>query len=564
MCAMSARRSSEILKLFTVVQRGWKAINLLHRRHKNSNDDPKSRRNRDDFQARAVNNRSNNLANQEAESNKSNQSEAAQSKIQQLEKRTEENDKVMRALNERVNQLQMQPSVPFTPVQQPAIPMQIPIPVIPPPIANIGMNPQGPTSANVYGYQPLAPTSYGAPPINTGVYTNTYQNRPLVGGGQNAPNSMGRGGAGRGTPPQCYGCGNFGHIKRNCPTPVGYGSNNSPPSNQGNQPLQNMMLRAGKHRVAVVQCFGCGSYGHVRKDCVSDPRPSPLMETKGGQIYNGQNYANPGGTPRGNDQTVVKCQEVGADGLRKNKSYLEIEIGGNKHMCLLDSGSDVTIVPMSIVHGRRLTRTTQKLFAAGGHKLPLSGTTTITMKIGDQTLETEVLVSKHIDEVMLGLDWLVTHNVQWQFGAGTVGINKQQFLLHSKHDVHRCRRLVTTVDTWLEPNTETLIPAEYKLSGVYSEQLEDRDWAIEPLLAKPDLLVAGALLPKRCDGLPVRMINVSKEGIFLKKGSEVAEATPVEVQEKIKNGLGTEKEPGEFDHVDPLVDEITPDASDDR
>ena len=165
---------------------------------------------------------------------------------------------------------------------------------------------------------------------------------------------------------------------------------------------------------------------------------------------------------------------------------------------------------------------------------------------------------------MLGLDWLVTHNVQWQFGAGTVGINKQQFLLHSKHDVHRCRRLVTTVDTWLEPNTETLIPAEYKLSGVYSEQLEDRDWAIEPLLAKPDLLVAGALLPKRCDGLPVRMINVSKEGIFLKKGSEVAEATPVEVQEKIKNGLGTEKEPGEFDHVDPLVDEITPDASDDR
>ena len=80
-------------------------------RDKNSGDNQGRGRGRDNFQARAVNNRSNNLANQEADSNRSNQSEAAQSKIQQLEKRTDESDKVMRALNERVNQLQMQPSV---------------------------------------------------------------------------------------------------------------------------------------------------------------------------------------------------------------------------------------------------------------------------------------------------------------------------------------------------------------------------------------------------------------------------------------------------------------------
>ena len=350
-------------------------------------DGQAKRRNQDNYQARAVTNNKANQNNNGALAKLVQSDENTQNKIQTLEKLSESTYNAVQELRQGISGLQLRA---LTPAPPPA--SQIPLtaaPAPPVPIPSFHPGPTSPMSSqmNMGGYQYANTGGNYRPPAGAMHGTVPYGGPPMV-GSQNAPNPMGRGGAGRGTPPQCYGCGNFGHIKRNCPTPVGYGGNNSPPSNQGNQPLQNMMVRAGKRRVAVVQCFGCGSYGHVRKDCVSNPRPSPLMETKGGQIYNGQNYANPDGTPRGNDQTFVKCQEVGADGLRKNKSYLEIEIGGNKHMCLLDSGSDVTIVPMSIVHGRRLTRTTQKLFAAGGHKLPLSGTTTITMKIGDQTLET--------------------------------------------------------------------------------------------------------------------------------------------------------------------------------
>ena len=183
--------------------------------------------------------------------------------------------------------------------------------------------------------------------------------------------------------------------------------------------------------------------------------------------------------------------------LKKNRSYLEVEISGNKHMCLLDSGSDLTLIPASLVHGRRFSRTTQKLFAAGGHKLPLLGSTHVTMKIGDQTIETEALVSKHIDEVMLGLDWLVSHNIQWQFGAGTIGINGQQFILHSKDDINRCRRLVVANNVCIPPRQEVNLFSEYKLTGAYSEETENRDWAVEPMLAKDNLLVAGTVLPKQ-------------------------------------------------------------------
>ena len=64
--------------------------------------------------------------------------------------------------------------------------------------------------------------------------------------------------------------------------------------------------------------------------------------------------------------------------------------------------------------------------------------------------------------------------------------------------------------------------------------------------------MAGAVLPRRFENLPVRVLNTGDKEIYFRKGSEVAEATPVTV-EAIMQPTTVE---GGFDHVDPLVDAV--------
>ena len=206
------------------------------------------------------------------------------------------------------------------------------------------------------------------------------------------------------------------------------------------------------------QCYNCNGYGHLKRNCPAPPRQST-----------GNPYNNGGNRPLQN----MMLKDAGS------RSYLEVEIAGNKHLCLLDSGSDVTLIPASIARGRKLTHTTQKLFAAGGRKLPLMGTTRVTIKLGDQNLEVEALVSKHIQDIMLGIDWLTAHDVQWKFGEGSIRMNDQQYLLTTKDGPAECRRLVTMSDVGIPPKSEKLVPSEFKEAdfGVSSGQLGDRTHA---------------------------------------------------------------------------------------
>jgi hypothetical protein len=122
--------------------------------------------------------------------------------------------------------------------------------------------------------------------------------------------------------------------------------NNFPGSSVGqNQAPMNPTGVNGAGSRKPPQCYNCNGYGHIKRDCPAPPRPST-----------GNPYNSGGSRPLQN----MMLKDAGS------RSYLEVEIAGNKHLCLLDSGSDVTLIPASIARGRKLTHTTQKLFAAGG------------------------------------------------------------------------------------------------------------------------------------------------------------------------------------------------------
>ena len=109
--------------------------------------------------------------------------------------------------------------------------------------------------------------------------------------------------------------------------------------------------------------------------------------------------------------------------LRNNskEAYIELEIGRQHCVCLLDTGSEVTLFPEPVVKGYQLRESDIELLAANGTRIPVIGTVTVRAKLGGRTITMDGLVSEHIQEVILGLDWLTRWNRKERIGTSEQG-----------------------------------------------------------------------------------------------------------------------------------------------
>jgi len=105
--------------------------------------------------------------------------------------------------------------------------------------------------------------------------------------------------------------------------------------------------------------------------------------------------------------------------------YIELRINGRVHACILDTGCDVSIVPADLVYRCNVTDANQKVLAANGTEIPILGKTTLHAKLGEQEVPIEGVVSEHVNDVMIGIGWLRTNGVIWNFaeakGAARLG-----------------------------------------------------------------------------------------------------------------------------------------------
>ena len=101
-----------------------------------------------------------------------------------------------------------------------------------------------------------------------------------------------------------------------------------------------------------------------------------------------------------------QATEPGAETEKRAASFLKLFIKKRAHMCLLDSGCDITVLPANLVAKDEIRPTEQRIQAANGTEIPVLGTTTLHAKIGHTLLLIEGLVSTHIFEPTLGIDWL--------------------------------------------------------------------------------------------------------------------------------------------------------------
>jgi len=84
---------------------------------------------------------------------------------------------------------------------------------------------------------------------------------------------------------------------------------------------------------------------------------------------------------------------------------------GRKRWCLFDTGSEVSVIPARYVPTNVITPSVRSLNAANGSSIPVIGKTNLILDLGDQSLRVPCLVSKHVDEILLGLTFLEENRI---------------------------------------------------------------------------------------------------------------------------------------------------------
>ena len=90
--------------------------------------------------------------------------------------------------------------------------------------------------------------------------------------------------------------------------------------------------------------------------------------------------------------------------------YLALQLHGRGVYGLLDTGCDTSVISRRVVPNEPLKPTTQKLFAANGTEIALLGDAELTMTLAGHEVTAAVVVSEKADALILGINWLGSHN----------------------------------------------------------------------------------------------------------------------------------------------------------
>jgi hypothetical protein len=264
----------------------------------------------------------------------------------------------------------------------------------------------------------------------------------------------------------CYKCGDKGHLSRNC--------------------HNNVQQRRQR-------CYECGNEGHMRRYCPKrEERSASTAQT-------------PGTQPADSDKQVNKVN----DDDTEQRTYIRLRIQGTPVDCLLDTGSEITLVPWSLLQGAPMEPCELKVRAANGSDIPIMGRTRLIGGIGMHFMEIDAFVTKHISGVILGMGWLRGRRTRWDFDKGTVELDGQCYKLHARKRDNWCRRVVVEESTVVPAHSEFIFPGTIVYNDLTNRCGSETDvWATEVREVRPGLLVSRTIVPQRPVEVPVRVMNV--------------------------------------------------------
>jgi hypothetical protein len=217
-----------------------------------------------------------------------------------------------------------------------------------------------------------------------------------------------------------------------------------------------------------------------------------------------------------------------------NSTYLKATIGRRTMDCLLDTGSETTVIPASMVNLQHVRETTHVLTAANGTAIPLLGEVTLRMQVGEFVTSIVGLVTEHVSEVMIGIDWMAANHVIWELGQSRIRIGKHCFQLKSKPNKGVVRRVNLQEDVIVPGRSEMDLPTKVVYSSL-TENVEGVQWCTDSRILQKGVYISRTVIPQdKLRDVPVRAINVNSDPVHLYAQRNISDLQPVMVCETVR------------------------------
>src|SRR5688572_13938525 len=129
-------------------------------------------------------------------------------------------------------------------------------------------------------------------------------------------------------------------------------------------------------------CFNCGRAGHISRNCRQARRNQNRQNRQNGTATTEPDASTPPDPVVMNHTTRPRMP----DRATNNAVYIRGEINGRSQLCLIDTGSEVSLVPSSTVDGLELRSCNRFLMAANGSDINVLGEVRVPIKITKRVL----------------------------------------------------------------------------------------------------------------------------------------------------------------------------------
>ena len=153
-----------------------------------------------------------------------------------------------------------------------------------------------------------------------------------------------------------------------------------------------------------VNCYACGRSGHIARNCPMQSGVNGIFFTASAGSDSDQSD---GGqtSPQGNSQ--IRCIRLAKD--KPTQIGIRVWSRACKILALLDTGSDITIAGCDIANrcGWKLKgRNVNPIRVANNDEVVVDGIATVALSVNGTSTEIDVLVTRDISGLILGIDWL--------------------------------------------------------------------------------------------------------------------------------------------------------------
>ena len=210
-----------------------------------------------------------------------------------------------------------------------------------------------------------------------------------------------------------------------------------------------------------------------------------------------------------------------------NTYYIEIKIGKKRCSGLLDTGSEVTLLPKQLADVSQLTRSSRKLRAANGTVINIVGEWRTVVKMGPLNVAMNFVVSDQIDEILIGIDWLREHRCLLSFAELTITLRDYCFPMLKKVNSGSCNRVISEEKVTLPAKSKAVIPSKVVYSNLHRPL--PSLCVTDSIECRPGVKTARCLLNiGEGTNLPLRVMNINNEAVTLPAGTMLCPLREVE------------------------------------